>query len=777
MRTLKTFFKNEKEGFFSKLKSAQDVIPIEEVCTKNIFRLGKTKYSKTYKFTDINYFTLSKEDKENVYNNYKKIINSLDSNSATKLTIFKHKISSDKISSLVDYPSQNDGLDDYRQERKEMLFKDKSFSDLMIQERYLTVSAHKRDFDESKSFFERIDSELINNFSLVNSHIQELETEERLRLIYDFFHPDSKDFFKFDLHEAMQRGHNFKDSVVPDSFEINKRDYFCFDGYYGRVLVIRDFSNDIYDTIISDLLSVNSEMVLSIDMLPIPPAEAIKEAESRVMRVESNVNRWQRRKNESENYSAEIPYPLEKQREESKKFLDDLMSKDQRMILTTITIAITAKSKEDLDRITDQVCSEANKNSCRLAVLSFQQLEGLNTVLPYGHMKIQCTRTLITEGVAMFMPFRVQDIQDKNGMPYGSNTISSRDILIDRKKMLNGNAFVLGVSGSGKSFEAKKQISDLRLFSDSEIIIIDPEKEYRHLVDKFCGQTIKISCSGNNHINALDINAEYGEDGDPISLKSEFILTLCDQIIGGSSLTGKEKSIIDRCVKSIFSPYRNRYQEHNLTLNDLRQELLRQEEKEAKEVALALELFSSGSLNTFSEKTNVNINNRLVCYDIFDVGEQLLPITMLIILDNIWNRLSENRSKGKTTFIFIDEIYLLFRNKYSATFLYKLWKRIRKYGGFATGITQNVDELLQSMTARTMLANSELTIMLNQASTDKDELAKLFKISDSQLKFITNAKEGSGLIRVGGSIVPFTNKFPHNNLYSLMTTKPSEDFR
>ena len=378
--------------------------------------------------------------------------------------------------------------------------------------------------------------------------------------------------------------------------------------------------------------------------------------------------------------------------------------------------------------------------------------------------------------VAVFIPFRVQDIYHENGIYYGQNVISKNMIIADRRQLLNGNSFILGVSGGGKSFAAKGEIENIILSSNADVIIIDPEREYSQLVKALGGEIINISATSPSHINAMDMNKEYGDGANPVILKSEFIMSLCEQLIGGTNLGAKQKSIIDRCTASVYRDYQQRgYTGTVPTLQDFRAELLKQDEPEAKEIALAIELFTHGSLNTFAKPTNVDTDNRLICYDILDLGKQLMPIGMLVVLDSILNRITQNRAKGKQTFIFIDEIYLLFQHEYSANFLFTLWKRVRKYGAYATGITQNVDDLLQSHTARTMLANSEFLIMLNQASTDRIELAKLLNISDLQLSYITNVDAGHGLIKVGSSLVPFANKFPKNTkLYKLMTTKPGE---
>jgi type IV secretory pathway VirB4 component len=552
-----------------------------------------------------------------------------------------------------------------------------------------------------------------------------------------------------------------------------EKDYFKIGDTYGRVLFMREYASYIKDSMISEITELNRNLMLSIDVIPVPTDEAVREAESRLLGVETNITNWQRRQNANNNFSATVPYDMEQQKKEMKEFLDDLTTRDQRMMFAVLTMVHTADTKEQLDNDTEAILTTARKHLCQFATLKFQQMDGLNTAMPFGVRKIDSFRTLTTESLSVLMPFRVQDVFHENGIYYGQNVISKNMIIADRRQLLNGNAFVLGVSGGGKSFFAKGDIVNIILATGADVIIVDPGREYGSLVNALGGEVINISATSKNHINAMDMSEEYGDGANPVILKSEFIMSLCEQFV---PLGAKEKSIIDRCTANVYRGYQQRnYTGKVPTLKDFREELLRQEEPEAQSIALAIELFTDGSLNTFAKQTNVDTDNRLICYDILDLGKQLMSIGMLVVMDSILNRITQNRAKGKATFIFIDEIYLLFQHEYSANFLFTLWKRVRKYGAFATGITQNVDDLLQSHTARTMLANSEFIVMLNQASTDREELARLLNISDLQLSYITNVDAGHGLIKVGSSLVPFANKFPKNTkLYKLMTTKPGE---
>jgi len=775
IKTLRRTMKQDKERSVIP-KSVQQAIPIRAIWPDGIFAVGN-KFSKSFRFADINYAVASREDKETMFLSYSELLNSFDSGATTKITIHNRRLNQADVERSILIPLQHDGLDVYRQEYNDMLLGKATDGNTngTIQVKYITISVVKKNVDEARHYFARVGTELTAHFSRLGSKCTELDAADRLRILHDFFRIGEEADFRFDMQEMMRKGHDFKDYICPDTFEFAK-DHFRMGEYYGRVIFLRDYASYIKDSMVAELCDLNRNLLLSLDVIPIPTDEAVREVENRLLGVETNITNWQRRQNRNNNFSAVIPYDMEQQRKESKEFLSDLTTRDQRMMFGLLTMVHVADSKEQLDSDTETLLTTARKHLCQFSTLSYQQMDGLNTVLPYGLRKVHALRTLTTESTAVFIPFRAQEIMHPDGIYYGQNVISKNMIVANRKQLLNGNSFILGVSGSGKSFAAKREIVNQILASDDDIILIDPEREYSALVNALGGETIHISATSSNHINAMDMHRDYGDGANPIILKSEFVLSLCEQLIGGYQLGAKEKSLIDRCTAAVYRKYlRSNYKGQPPTLQDFRAELLKQAEPEAQDIALAIELFTSGSLNTFAQSTNVNVNNRLICYDILDLGKQLLPIGMLVVLDNILNRITQNRARGKNTFIFIDEIYLLFQHEYSANFLFTLWKRVRKYGAFCTGITQNVDDLLQSHTARTMLANSEFIVMLNQASTDRMELAELLNISDLQLSYITNVDAGNGLMKVGSSLVPFTDKFPrHTKLYGLMTTKPGE---
>ena len=738
------------------------------------------KYNQDGKLTSEVIQSIMEEEKPNqkeaMFLEYSELLNSLDSGATTKITINNRRLNKADFEQTILIPMADDGLDKYRKEYNKMLLDKATGANSIVQDKYVTVSVCKKNIEEARNYFARVGADLIAHFNRLGSKCVELDAGDKLRIFHDFYRTGEETAFHFDITQTMRKGHDFKDFICPDTFEFES-DCFRMGDRYGRVIFLREYAAYIKDSMVAELCELNRNMMLSVDIIPVPTDEAVQEVENRLLGVETNITNWQRKQNQNNNFSAVIPYDLEQQRKESKEFLDDLTTRDQRMMFAVLTMVHTADTKEQLDNDTEALLTTARKHLCQFAVLKYQQMDGLNTALPFGVRKIDALRTLTTESLAVFIPFRVQEIYHENGVYYGQNVISKNMIIANRRQLLNGNSFILGVSGAGKSFTAKEEMTNIILTDpNADIIIIDPEREYSPLVKAMQGEVIHISATSENHINAMDMNSDYGDGANPVILKSEFILSLCEQLIGGTNLGAKQKSIIDRCTASVYRYYQQgNYMGTPPTLQDFREELLKQNEPEAQEIALAIELFTDGSLNTFAKHTNVDTHSRLICYDILDLGKQLQPIGMLVVLDSILNRITQNRAKGRNTFIFIDEIYLLFQHEYSANFLFTLWKRVRKYGAYCTGITQNVDDLLQSHTARTMLANSEFIIMLNQASTDRLELAKLLNISDLQMSYITNVGAGQGLLKVGSSLVPFVNKFPRNTeLYKLMTTKFGE---
>lgn len=771
IKSLSNIMKQDKEKF-KVPRGVQDAIPVQTIWKNGIFLVGNNKYSKTYQFTDINYGKASDEDKKTMFLAYSELLNSFDSNATTKITIMTRKLNRRDFEENILIPLRGDHIDRLRKEYNDMLMEIASGSSCMIRDMFITVSVVRKNYEDARNYFSRVTSEMTSHLSRLGSRCKELDAIDRLRILHGFYRHGEEADFCFDLADSTKKGHSFKDYICPDSMEF-EADHFKVGNRYGRVMFLKDYASFIKDDFIAELCSIDRPLIMSIDIIPVPTDEAVREGESRLLGVERNIVDFLRKQQSNNNFSGTIPYDLEKQRTEMKEFLDDLTSRDQRMMFANLTYVHTADSKEQLEQDTENIQTFARQRMCQMATLKFQQLDGLNTVLPIGVRKIHAMRTLTTESLAVLMPFRVQEIMDAGGIYYGVNAISGNLILCNKANLLNQSTFILGVPGSGKSFSAKELIAFLAMAApEDDILICDPENEYGNLVTAMGGEVIRIAAGSRHHINAMDMVEGYGDGGNPVIDKSEFVLSLFEQL-DPRGIDPRAKSIIDRCVDAVFRAYKKGGPVP--TLCTLREKLLEQPEDEARELALSLELFTSGSLNAFSHETNVDTQNRMIVYDIHDLGRQLKTMGLLVITDAMINRVTENWRKGKRTHVIVDEFHVVFENEHSAEFFSSAWRRFRKRNAYPTAITQNVEYLLDSVEASTMLSNSEFIIMLNQAASDRERLAEKLNISEEQLSYITNAEAGCGLIRYGSALVPFKNRFPRDTeLYRLMTTKPGE---
>ena len=776
LKSMNTILKQDKDKF-SVPRSVRDTIPVLRMWADGIFQVGPNKYSKTWKFTDINYQVASEEDKENMFLLYSDVLNSFDSAATTKITVNNHRLNKKEFEKSILMPLKEDGLDLYREEYNNMLLEKATGANGIMQEKYITVSIYKKSVEDARTYFARTGADLQMRLKSLGSDLEELDAVGKLRILHDFYRQGDETSFVFDVSKKAKLGHDFRDYICPDSVERNS-DYIKLGEKFVRVLFLKDYGNYISDDTIAALTDMNRNLMLSIDVLSVPTDEAIREVENKLLGVETNITNWQRKQNQNNNCSAVIPYDMELQRNKTKEFLSDLTTRDQRMMLCLITMVICADSKEQLDLDTDELQANAKGRHCQMAVLKWQQMDGLNTVLPFGVRNIECFRTLNTESLAVFLPFKTQEIMDKGGIYYGENAISHNLIMCNKENLLNQSAFILGVPGSGKSFSAKELITFLMLNTDDDILICDPEGEYANLVEAMgpkLGSVIRVSAGGRDRLNAMYMVDGYGEN-DPIVVKSQFIMSLIEQI-DKMGVGPQQKSIIDRCAKEVYEEAERVKSSGGAvpTLCTFREKLLEQPEPEAKQIALSLELFTTGSLNIFGRDSNVDMDKRVVVFDIHGLGSQLKPTGLLVITDTMLNRVTLNRKKGRRTHVFIDEFHVVFENEFSAQFFNSAWRQFRKRNAYPTAITQNVEYLLDSVQASTMLSNSEFIVMLNQAASDRDKLAKLLNISEIQMRYITNAPAGTGLIKYGSSLVPFVNKFNRDTrLYELMTTRPGE---
>lgn len=772
IKSLAAANKSERDKFTIP-RSVQQSIPIKCIYGDGIWQVGR-KHSRTWRFSDVNYAAASEEDRRGIFLSYGGVLNSLPTDAAAKITIINHRLNPVDFERTILMKEQGDTLDKYRREANDILTRRTAESNNLVQEKYVTLSISQRKIEETRSYFRRVDANLSKSFGRLDSGARPVSNHDRLRILHDFFRPGEEQYFTFDQSAVIRRGVDFRDLICPDGLAF-KAGHFEMGGKFGRVLFLKDYASYIKDEMISDLSDFSRNLVLSIDILPIPTDEAVREIQGRILGIETDITRWQQRQNDKNNFTATVPYELEQLRGETKEFLSDLTERDQRMIFAVVTLVHIADTLEQLDADTETLLSIGREHLCQFSTLRYQQEDGLNTVLPYGLRRVKAMRTLTTESAAVLMPFRVQEIQDPGGLSYGVNAISKNLLICDRKRLISPHAFYLGVSGSGKSVGMKNTILNVALATGDDIIIIDAEREYGPLARALGGEVIEISPHSGHHINPLEVAGDY--DGEnPVALKSEIITSILEQQMGVGRLTGSHKSIIDRCTANVYQTYfKSKGKAPMPLLTDWRNEVMRQVDPEAREIALAAELITEGSLNVFAHPGNVDMDNRIVVLDLYEMGEQLRPTALVVTLEAIQNRVMENRRKGKYTWVFLDEVYLYFKYHYSGEFLYRAWKRFRKYAGIMTAATQNVEECLKSETARLMLANSEFLLLFNQAATDRLELSKLLHISDTQMGYITNAEPGHGLLRIGGSLVPFSNTIPKDSeLYRLMSTTPGE---
>ena len=772
LKTLRTIKKQDREKFKIP-RSVQQAIPIQTIWKDGIFQVGRNKFAKTYRFTDINFEVASEEDKKAMFLEYTSILNYFDCGATAKLTIIIRRLSKEELEEAAFIPEQKDGLDKYRREVNDMFMEKIVGANGMIRELYATISVYRKDVEEARNYFQRTGSGLIARFADLGSRCEELDTQEKLQVLYSFYRSGEEGQFQFDMNMSARLGHSFKDYICPDTMEFEK-DYFKIGERYGRALYLKDYASYIADDMVSEFADINQNMIISIDLIPIPTDEAVNEAQMRLLGVETNITNWQRRQNANQNFSATVPYDMELQKEESREFLRDLTTRDQRMMIAVMTLVHMAEDQKQLDADTNTILSVARNRMCQMAVLKFQQMDGMNTALPIGVRKIDSMRTLTTESLGSLIPFRTQEVMDKGGIYCGINAISHNPILVNRGNLLNPSAFILGVPGSGKSMLTKMFIFLIILStSKDQVLIYDPEGEYEPLIHALGGVSLPICAGSSIYLNAMDMVKGYG-DKNPIVDKSQFVLSLYERITDDRYVIGpKEKSILDRCVERVYTDKKHGDVPTFLTLRRILQE---QSEPEAKDLALMLELFTEGTLNNFSHPSNIETENRLISFNTRGMVEDMKDLGQLVITDHMINRVSQNWERGVRTHLFLDEFHTLLQHKYSANFFDSAYRRFRKRNAWTTSLTQNVEYVLDSLTARTMLSNSEFIIMLNQSAADREQLADLLHISGEQLKHISNARAGNGLARIGSSLVPFQNQLKKGTeIYRLMSTKP-EDF-
>ena len=760
--------------------SAQDSIPFQRMFPDGICRVNENTYTKTIRFADINYQLNTNEDKSAIFDGWCDFLNYFDSSIKFQLSFINRSASRDNAVQSISIPLQGDEFDSIRTEYTEMLRSQLSKgSNGLMKTKYLTFSIEANSIKAAKPRLERVETDILNNFKRLGVSAEVLNGYERLEIMHGLFHMDEPEPFSFSWDWLVPSGLSPKDFIAPSSFEFRNGRYFTMGKKFGAMSFLQILAPELNDRLLADFLDMESSLVVTMHVQSVDQVTAIKTIKRKITDLDRSKIEEQKKAVRAGYDMDIIPSDLATYGSEAKKLLQDLQSRNERMFMLTFLVMNTADTKQQLENNVFQASSIAQKYNCILTRLDFQQEEGLMSSLPIGLNQIDIQRGLTTSSTAIFIPFTTQELYQngKEALYCGLNALSGNIIMVDRKLLKNPNGIILGTPGSGKSFSAKRSIVNVFLVTDDDIIICDPEAEYGTLVERLHGQVIHISPTSTDYVNPMDLNLNYSDDESPLSLKSDFILSLCELIVGGKEgLQPVEKTIIDRCVRLVYREYLNDpVPEKMPVLGDLYDELRRQEEKEAQYIATALEIYVTGSLNVFNHRTNININNRVVSFDIKELGKQLKKIGMLIVQDAVWNRVTVNRDERKSTQYFIDECHLLLKEEQTAAYMVEIWKRFRKWGGIPTGITQNVKDLLASKEIENILENSDYIYMLNQPAGDRQILAQKLNISPHQLSYVTHSGEGEGLLFYGSTILPFVDRFPRDTeLYRLMTTKLSE---
>ena len=776
-----------KGGFFSGVKrdapqTAQQTIPYREIYKDGICRVNDKLYTKTIQFFDINYQLAQADDKAQIFENYCDFLNYFDSTISVQLTFINQRANMQDFSKSIAIPPQGDEYDDIRREYAEMLKNQlEKGNNGLAKRKYITFGIEADDLRTAKMRLERVEADVLNNFKTLGVQAASLNGLERLELLHSQLHPSGQEKLKFAWSDLAKTGLSTKDFIAPTSFTFSKDGKtFRIGEYSGAVSFLQILAPELTDRMLAEFLDLDDAVTVNLHIQSIDQAQAIRNIKRKMSDLQK-MKIEEQKKAVRAGYDMDIiPTDLATYGEEAQNLLQDLQSRNERMFLVTVLVQNIAPKRQKLFSDIMAASGIAQKYNCALKRLDYQQEQGLMSSLALGQNQIEIQRGLTTSSTAIFVPFTTCELfQDGQALYYGLNAISSNLIMANRKLLKNPNGLFLGTPGSGKSFSAKREIVNVFLLTDDSIIIADPENEYGPLVKRFGkqGQVIDLSPTSSNYINPLDINLDYSDDENPITLKSDFVLSLCDLIIGGKDgLTPIEKTIIDRCTRLVYRDYLQDPRPENMPiLGDLYELLRKQSEPEAQNIATALEIYVNGSLNVFNHRSNIDMDShRVLCFQLKSLGKALKEIGLLIMQDAVWNRVTANREKHKTTWFYIDEFHLLLKGQTGA-FSVEIWKRFRKWGGIPSGLTQNVKDLLASREIENIFENSDFIYMLNQAQGDRQILAKQLGISPTQLSYVTHSGPGEGLLFFGNVIIPFVDHFPKDtSLYQIMTTRPEE---
>ncbi len=763
------------EPLYKTPKSIQQTIEIMKVAENGIFEVARNRFSKCYRFQDINYTTTNETEQIDIFERYCKFLNSLDVN--FKITINNKNKDMEQVRDCVFLQRRDDGFDGFRRIYNDIMEqKIHEGRQGIEQERYLTITIERKNFEEAKAQFATIEASVHKAFGELGAEIVPLSGNERLKVLYDYYHLGNENSFDFDIRDARKVGADFRNDLVGGMIQFFP-DYFKDEKKFCRALFIKKYPSSLSDRFLNEITSLPVHSVTSIDVVPIPKDMTTRILQKKYLGIESDIIKQQRVRNKNNDFSSEISYNKRIEKKEIEEIMDDVRENDQCLYYVSVTIILMADTKEELDSMTETVETIGKRNSVTIEEHYLKQRESLNTALPIGVRQVETMRTMLTQSLAVLMPFNVQELNDRQGCYYGINQVSKNINIGNRKKLINGNGFVFGVPGSGKSFFCKMEMGNVFLSGNDEIIVIDPMNEYFDIAETYGGTVVNMSTYTDNYVNPLDMDVwslDLNDSKGMIREKGEFVLGVCEQCMG-ENLNSRQKSIIDRCVRKLYIGIAKSREKYVPVMSDFYEVLMSQPEEEAKDIALSLELFVNGSLNIFNHQTNVDVDSRFTVYGIRDLGTELSPITMLVMMESIQNRIIANGKRGIATWLYIDEFHVMLNSEYSARYLQQLWKKVRKQGGLCTGITQNIVDLLQNYTATTMLANSEFVALLKQANTDSSRMAEVIGVSEAQLRYVTNTSSGMGLIKCGNVVIPFDNTIEKGTaLYNLYNTNIHE---
>ena len=765
-------------------QKASDCLGFLAMYENGICEIEPGLYSMTLKFSDVNYQIARREEQANIFTRYCELLNYCDPDMHLQINLVTQHMDKERFEQDMFFQMRQDEIDEYRHEMNKVIA-DKAMQGQngLVREKFVTITVKADSYDNAAQQLARRAADLKGSFKGLHSDATTLSGKQRLALLNAILRPDTSFDFEYDWLLAEDKL-TAKDFICPSSFDWRPEhddsratysDRYAFGKKIGKTVFLRDIAPEMTDDLLSRLSELPFDLVITLHIDAVEQHDAVEMVKTKLafMRQEE-ADGMQRAVKQKLPAAMGIRYELSENIKNAEDLLDELVNRNQKLFKVALMMHTYGNTNEELDNRIKQIMSAVQKKTCKVDTLPFEQREALNSILPLGKKCIGIERTLTTANTAIFIPFTTQELFEPGGFYMGLNARSKSLLMFCRKNLASPAGYVLGQPGSGKSMDVKLEIAQVMMGTDDDVIIIDPEGEYTPEVQAMGGQVVEISASSSEHINPMDITEDYADSDSPLVLKSQFLQMFCELIIGGGGISAAERTYIDRAARMTYAKFFNAPQKMNMpSLKDFYDNLVKQGPG-AEDIATALSIYVDGSMDIFAHQTNVDIHNRLVCYNTVKLGKPMQTLGMMVVLDQIWNRITLNRVTGRRTWVYTDEFQLLLRDKESMNYYFEISGRARKWGAILTSITQHVESILMDEDARRMLSDCQYIKLLNQAPLDAQQLGKLLKISPEELDYITNVDAGSGLLIAGRSVVPFVNEFPENTrLYKLMDTNPN----